>query len=158
MFDGADGKTLLLRGVTGFVAGMIGTYITRILVRIDEVWPVFHGKSFAPLVELLSQDGPLMLKACLIAGAIFAVFFALAPRSFVVSLVGAALVMNLLVLVARIYMAGGLQGAAQAHALPLEAFIRGTIRAILIVVVYSLLRPLTTMRAAPATSSSKPAQ
>jgi hypothetical protein len=158
MFDGADGKTLLLRGVTGFVAGIIGTYITRILVRIDEVWPVFHGKSFGPLVELLSQDGPLMLKACLIAGAIFAVFFVFAPRSFILSLVSAVLVMNLIVLIGRIYMAGGLQGAAQANALPLEAFIRATIRAVMISAAYVLLRPLTAVRGAGAAGRSKPAQ
>ncbi len=128
------------RAIAGFAAAVIGTYITRVLVRIDEIWPVFHGKSFGPLMELLSQDTPLMLKACLIAGVIFGIFFMVAPRSFMLSAVGSVILMNLLVLVGRIYMAGGFADAALPGALPLEAFARATIRALVIFLIYRLLR------------------
>ena len=64
------------------------------------------------------------------------VFFVIAPHTLVVSLVAAVLLMNVLVLVGRIYMAGGLELATQAGALPLEAFVRATIRATLIVAIY----------------------
>jgi hypothetical protein len=156
MFKELSGKTELsgnrwaMRAVAGFVAGVVGTYITRILVRIDEIWPVFHGKSFGPLVQLLSQDGPLMVKACLIAGLIFGIFFMIAPRSLVLGVVGAVLLMNALVLVGRVYMAGGLAAATQAGALPLEAFVRATIRAALIIAVYWPLRAFFPERAAGA--------
>jgi hypothetical protein len=144
------GKSLAMRAAAGFVAGVIGTYLTRVLVRIEEVLPVFHGASFRPLVELLSEDGPLMVKACLVAGLIFGVFFTVAPRSLLLNVLSAVLLMNLLVLVARIYMAGGLQPATRAGALPVEAFVRGTIRAVLIVAIYWPLRALFIKRAAGA--------
>jgi hypothetical protein len=131
---------LAKRAVVGFVAAVIGTYATRVLVRIDEVWPIFHGKSFGPLIELLSEDTPLMLKACLFVGTIFGIFFMFAPRSLVLSAVGSVLLMNLLVLVGRIYMAGGFLEAVLPGALPLEAFARATIRALVIFVIYRLLR------------------
>jgi hypothetical protein len=137
-----SGKTLAKRAAAGFVAAVIGTYVTRILVRIAEIWPIFHGKSFGPLVELLSQDTPLMLKACLAAGVIFGIFFMLAPRSLMLSVIGAVLLMNALVLGGRIYMAGGLQYAMQPGAVPYEAFVRATLRALVILVIYRLLRPL----------------
>jgi hypothetical protein len=131
-----------MRAVIGVVAGAAGACLTRVLVRIYEVWPIFHGKSFGPLVELLSEDGPLMVKACLIAGLIFGIFFMVAPRLLVLSIVSAVLLMNVLVLVGRVYMAGGLELATQAGALPLEAFVRATIRALLIVAVYWPLHAL----------------
>ncbi len=140
MFKELDKGKLAARAVTGFVAGAIGAYVTRVLVRIYEVWPIFHGNSFRPLVELLSQDGPLMVKACLVAGLIFGIFFMVAPRSLVLNVVCAILLMNVLVFVGRVYMAGGLQAASQAGALPVEAFVRGTIRAGLILAAYWLLR------------------
>jgi hypothetical protein len=131
---------LAKRAVVGFVAAVIGTYATRVLVRIDEVWPIFHGNSFSPLIELLSEDTPLMLKACLFVGVIFGIFFMFAPRSLVLSAVSSVLLMNLLVLVGRIYMAGGFLEAVLPGALPLEAFARATIRALVIFVIYRLLR------------------
>jgi hypothetical protein len=140
MLQGLTWRTLAKRAVTGFAAAIVGTYATRVLVRIDEIWPIFHGKSFGPLVELLSQDTPLMLKAGLVAGAIFGIFFMFAPRSFMLSAVGSVILMNLLVLVGRIYMAGGFADAVQPGALPLEAFVRGTIRALIIFLIYRLLR------------------
>ncbi len=81
-----------------------------------------------------------MVKACLVAGLIFGIFFMVAPRSLVLNVVCAVLLMNVLVLVGRVYMAGGLQAASQAGALPVEAFVRGTIRAALILAAYGLLR------------------
>ena len=138
--QGMNWRTLAKRAVVGFVAAVIGTYATRVLVRIDEVWPIFHGKSFGPLIELLSEDTPLMLKACLFVGTIFGIFFMFAPRSLVLSAVGSVLLMNLLVLVGRIYMAGGFLEAVLPGALPLEAFARATIRALVIFVIYRLLR------------------
>jgi hypothetical protein len=140
MLQGMNWRTLAKRAVVGFVAAVIGTYATRVLVRIDEVWPIFHGKSFGPLIELLSEDTPLMLKACLFVGTIFGIFFMFAPRSLVLSAVGSVLLMNLLVLVGRIYMAGGFLEAVLPGALPLEAFARATIRALVIFVIYRLLR------------------
>ena len=128
--------------LAGFVAAVIGTYLTRVLVRIDEIWPVFHGKSFGPLIELLSEDTPLMLKACLFVGVIFGIFFMLAPRSFLLSAVCSVLLMNALVLFGRIYMAGGFLDAMLPGALPFEAFVRATIRALVIFVIYRLLRVL----------------
>jgi hypothetical protein len=142
MLQGLTWKTLAKRAATGFVAAVVGTYATRVLVRIDEIWPIFHGKSFSPLVELLSQDTPLMLKGCLFAGVIFAIFFMLAPRSLAVSAIGAVVLMNVLVLVGRIYMAGGFLDAILPGALPFEAFVRATIRALVIFVIYRLLRAL----------------
>jgi hypothetical protein len=142
MLKGLTGKTLVKRAVAGFAAAVIGTYVTRILVRIDEVWPIFHGKSFGPLLQLLTQDTPLMLKASLVAGVIFSFFFALAPRSFMLSAVGSVILMNVLVLVGRIYMAGGLRDAMQPGAVPYEAFVRATIRALVIFLIYQLLRAL----------------
>ena len=142
MLQGLSAKTLAKRGVTGFVAAIVGTYATRILVRIDEVWPIFHGKSFSPLLQLLTQDTPLMLKACLVAGVVFGIFFMVAPRSLVLSAIGAVLLMNVLVLVGRIYMAGGFGDAALPGALPLEAFARATIRALVIFLIYRLLRAI----------------
>jgi hypothetical protein len=138
MLKGLGWKTLALRAVTGFAAAVIGTYATRVLVRMDEIWPVFHGKSFSPLIELLSEDTPLMLKACLVAGVIFGIFFMVSPRSLVLSAVGSVLLMNALVLFGRIFMAGGFLAAP--GALPLEAFARATIRALVIFGVYRLLR------------------
>jgi hypothetical protein len=131
---------LAKRAIAGFAAAVIGTYVTRVLVRIDEIWPIFHGKSLGPLMELLSQDTPLMLEACLIAGAIFGIFFMVAPRSFMLSAVGSVVLMNLLVVVGRIYMAGGFADAVLPGALPLEAFVRATIRALVIFLIYRLLR------------------
>jgi hypothetical protein len=142
MFEELSGKTLATRAVTGFVAGAVGTYLTRVLVRVYEIWPVFHGKSFGPLTQLLAQDGPLMIKACLIAGFIFGIFFMIAPRSRALIVVSAVLLMNVLVLAGRVYMAGGLELATQAGALPVEAFVRATLRAALIVAVYWPLRAL----------------
>src|SRR5271165_2250445 len=107
VLQGLDWKTLAKRALLGFVAAVVGTYATRVLVRIDEIWPIFHGQSFSPLVELLTQDTPLMLKACLVAGVIFGTFFMFAPRSFLLSAVCTVLLMNALVLVGRIFMAGG---------------------------------------------------
>ncbi len=153
---GLSGKGWAMRAVTGFVAGAAGACLTRVLVRIYEVWPIFHGKSFGPLVELLSEDGPLMVKACLIAGLIYGIFFMIAPRSLVLSVVSAVLLMNVLVLVGRVYMAGGLELATQAGALPLEAFVRATIRAALIVAVYWLLRALGRKPAAGAAITISP--
>jgi hypothetical protein len=140
MFEELTGKTLAKRAIAGFVAAVIGTYVTRILVRIDEVWPIFHGKSFGPLVQLLTQDTPLMLKACLIAGVIFGIFFMFAPRSFLLSAVTTVLLMNALVLVGGIYMVGGFPEAMQPGALPYDAFVRATIRALVIFLIYRLLR------------------
>jgi hypothetical protein len=139
MLQGLSGKALAKRAACGFIAAIAGTYVTRILVRIDEIWPVFHGKSFSPLVELLSQDTPLMLKACLVAGVIFGLFFMLAPRSLLLSAIGAVVLMNALVLVGRIYMAGGVQDAMQPGAVPYDAFVRATIRALVIFLIYRLL-------------------
>ena len=140
MLQGLSWKMLAKRAATGFVAAVAGTYATRILVRIDEIWPVFHGKSFSPLVELLSQDAPLMLKGCLLAGVVFGIFFMLAPRSLALSAIGAVALMNVLVLVGRVYMAGGLFDVILPGALPLEAFVRATIRALVIFLIYRLLR------------------
>ncbi len=140
MLKGLSWKILAQRAATGFVAAIIGTYATRVLVRIDEIWPVFHGKSFSPLMELLSEDTPLMLKACLIAGVVFGIFFMLAPRSLLLSAMGSVLLMNVLVLVGRIFMADGFLSATLPGALPLEAFVRATIRALVIFAVYRLLR------------------
>jgi hypothetical protein len=81
---------------------------------------------------------------------IFGIFFMIAPRSLVLSVLSAVLLMNVLVLVARVYMAGGLHEATQAGALPPEAFARATIRAALIIAVYWLLRPPFLKRAAGA--------
>jgi hypothetical protein len=150
MCDELSRTTLATRAVTGFVAGAVGTYLTRVLIRVYEIWPVFHAKSFGPLAQLLSQDGPLMVKACLIAGLIFGIFFMIAPRSRVLSVVSAVLVMNALVLAGRVYMAGGLELAAQAGALPIEAFVRATLRAALIVAIYWPLRALFARRMAAA--------
>jgi hypothetical protein len=152
-FLGMSGKTLAKRGAAGFVAAVLGTYATRVLVRVDEIWPIFHGKSFGPLVELLSQDTPLMLKGCLIAGTVFGIFFMVAPRSLLVSAVSAVVLMNLLVLVGRIFLAGGWQDAIQPGALPLEAFARATIRALVIFAIYRLLR-LFFERPAPQASTA----
>jgi hypothetical protein len=140
MLQGMNWKTLAKRAAVGFVAAVIGTYATRVLVRIDEVWPIFHSKSLSPLIELLSEDTPLMLKACLFVGAIFGIFFMFAPRSLLLSAVSSVLLMNLLVLVGRIYMAGGFLEAILPGALPLEAFARATIRALVIFAIYRLLR------------------
>jgi uncharacterized membrane protein len=140
MLQGLSWKTLAERALIGFTAAVIGTYATRVLVRVDEIWPIFHGKSLSPLIELLTQDTPLMLKACLVAGVIFGIFFMLAPRSLALSAVGAVLLMNVLVLVGRIYMAGGLLDATSPGALPYEAFVRATIRALVIFLIYRLLR------------------
>jgi len=140
MLQELSGRALAKRAACGFVATVAGTYVTRILVRIDEIWPVFHGKSFSPLVELLSQDTPLMLKACLVAGVIFGLFFMLAPRSLLLSAIGAIVLMNALVLVGRIYMAGGVHDALQPGAMPYDAFVRATIRALVIFLIYRLLR------------------
>jgi hypothetical protein len=142
MLWGLSGKTLAKRAVAGFIAAVIGTYATRILVRIDEVWPIFHGKSFGPLLELLSEDTPLMLKACLFVGTIFGIFFMFAPRSLLLSAVSSVLLMNILVLVGRIYMAGGFLEAILPGALPFDAFARATIRALVIFMIYRLLRLL----------------
>jgi hypothetical protein len=120
MFEESSGRTLAMRAVTGFVAGVIGTYLTRVVVLFHEVWPIFHGRSFGPLLQLLSQDGPLMVKACLVAGSIFGIFFMFALRSLVLTTAGAVLLMNAVVLVGRIYMAGGFEVATQAGALPLR--------------------------------------
>jgi hypothetical protein len=140
MLQGLSWRILAKRALTGFIAAVLGTYATRILVRVDEIWPIFHGKSLSPLVQLLTQDTPLMLKACLVAGVIFGIFFMLAPRSLALSAVGAVLLMNALVLVGRIYMAGGLLDATLPGALPFEAFGRATIRALVIFLIYRLLR------------------
>lgn len=156
MLQGLNWQTLAKRGVIGFIAAVIGTYATRILVRIDEIWPIFHGKSFRPLIELLSQDTPLMLKACLIAGVIFAIFFMLAPRSLALSGIGAVLLMNVLVLVGRIYMAGGVLGATLPGALPFEAFARATVRALVIFVIYWLLCVILEKRAVEDITVSEP--
>jgi hypothetical protein len=147
---GLSGKRWAMRAVTGFAAGVVGTYLTRVLVRIYEIWPVFHTKSFGPLLQLLSQDDPLMVKACLIAGVIFGIFFMIAPRSLGLSVVGAVLLMNALVFVGRVYMAGGLEPATQAGALPIEAFVRATLRGALIIAVYWPLHALFVKRAAAA--------
>jgi hypothetical protein len=140
MLKGLTWKVLAQRAVTGFVAAVIGTYATRVLVRIDEIWPVFHGKSFSPLIELLTEDTPLMLKACLLAGVIFGIFFMFAPRSFMLSAVASVLLMNAVVLVGRVLMAGGIPEALLPGAVPYDAFVRGTIRAVVIFLVYRLLR------------------
>jgi hypothetical protein len=140
MLKGLTWKTLAQRAIIGFVAAVIGTYATRVLVRIDEIWPVFHGKSFGPLVELLTEDTPLMLKACLLAGVIFGIFFMFAPRSFLLSAVASVLLMNAVVLVGRVVMAGGILEALLPGAMPYDAFVRGTIRALLIFLIYRLLR------------------
>jgi hypothetical protein len=142
MLKGLNWKTLAKRALIGFIAAVIGTYATRVLVRIDEIWPIFHGQSFGPLVELLTQDTPLMLKACLVAGVIFGIFFMVAPRSFMLSAVGTVLLMNALVLAGRIYMVGGFPEAMQAGAVPYDAFVRATIRALVIFLIYRLLRGL----------------
>ena len=147
---GLTGKTLAKQAIAGFAAAVIGTYVTRILVRIDEVWPIFHGKSFGPLLQLLTQDTPLMLKACLVAGVVFGIFFMVAPRSLVLSAIGAVLLMNVLVLVGRIYMAGGFGDAALPGALPLDAFARATVRAFMIFLIYRLLRAVFEGRPAKA--------
>ncbi len=156
MLQGLSWQVLAKRAVIGFIAAVIGTYATRILVRVDEIWPIFHGKSFRPLIELLSQDTPLMLKACLIAGVIFGIFFMLAPRSLALSAVGAVLLMNVLVLVGRIYMAGGVLGATLPGALPFEAFVRATIRALVIFVIYRLLRVILEKPAVEAVTLGEP--
>jgi hypothetical protein len=140
MLKELTGKILAQRAIAGFAAAVIGTYVTRILVRIDEVWPIFHGKSFGPLLQLLTQDTPLMLKACLVAGVVFGIFFTVAPRSLVLSAIGAVLLMNVLVLAGRIYMAGGFGDAVLPGALPFDAFARATIRAFVIFLIYRLLR------------------
>jgi hypothetical protein len=140
MLRGMSWKVLAWRAAAGFAAAVVGTYATRVLVRIDEVWPVFHGKSFGPLVELLSEDTPLMLKGCAVAGVVFGIFFMLAPRSFVLSAVGSVILMNVLVVVGRIYMAGGFLEAMLPGAMLYDAFARATIRALVIFLVYRLLR------------------
>ena len=136
---GLSWKMLAQRAATGFAAAVIGTYATRVLVRIDEIWPVFHGRSLGPLIELLSEDTPLMLKACLLAGVIFGIFFMFAPRSFMLSAVASVLLMNAVVLVGRVLMAGGIPEAMLPGAVPYDAFVRGTIRALVIFLVYRLL-------------------
>jgi hypothetical protein len=143
MLTGLDRKDLAVRAAMGFSAGFIGAYITRVLVRISEVWPVFHARSLPPLEVLLGQDWPLMLKACLAAGLIYGIFFTLVSRHIIL---GAVLLMNALVLVARVYMAGGFQLARLSNALPVEAFVRATVRAAAVLVVYWLLRALFAKR------------
>jgi hypothetical protein len=142
MLKGLSWKTLARRALVGFVAAVIGTYATRVLVRIDEVWPIFHGKSLGPLVELLTEDTPLMLKACLLVGVIFGIFFMFAPRSFLLSVAASVLLMNAVIVVGRVIMAGGVLEALLPGAMPYDAFVRGTIRALLIFLIYRLLRPL----------------
>jgi hypothetical protein len=157
MLQALNWKTLAKRALLGFIAAVIGTYATRVLVRIDEIWPIFHGQSFNPLVELLTQDTPLMLKACLVAGTIFGIFFMFAPRSFLLSAAGTVLLMNALVLVGRVYMAGGFADAALPGALPFEAFARATIRALVIFFIYRLLRRALLQRQETATEIAKAA-
>jgi hypothetical protein len=140
MLKGLSWKMLAQRAAAGFAAAVIGTYATRVLVRIDEIWPVFHGKSFSPLIELLSEDTPLMLKACLLVGVIFGIFFMFAPRSFLLGAVASVLLMNAVVVVGRVIMAGGIPEALLPGAMPYDAFVRGTIRALVIFLIYRLLR------------------
>jgi hypothetical protein len=55
MLNDFDKKQAAARAITDFLAGASGTYINRALVRIVEVWPVFHFQSLSPLETLLAQ-------------------------------------------------------------------------------------------------------
>jgi hypothetical protein len=106
MFKELDKRELAARTIAGFLAGSLGTYINRVLVRIAEVWPVFHFDSLGPMRILLGQDWPLMAKACLIFGFVYAIFCMCVPRH----LVPATLIfVGVLVLAGRAYVIDGLQ-------------------------------------------------
>jgi hypothetical protein len=109
MFNEFDKKQAAARAITGFLAGASGTYINRVLVRIVEVWPMFHFQSISPLETLLAQDWPNIAKASLIFGLIYGIFCFCVPRHLALATV---LLMSVLVLAGRAYMIDGLGIAA----------------------------------------------
>jgi hypothetical protein len=109
MLNDFDKKQAAARAITGFLAGASGTYINRALVRIVEVWPVFHFQSLSPLETLLAQDWPNISKACLIFGLIYGAFCFCVPRHLVPATV---VLMSALVFAGRAYLVDGLQIAA----------------------------------------------
>jgi hypothetical protein len=142
MLKELDMTRLAARAVTGFFAGALGTYINRVLVRIVEVWPVFHFGSARPLVMLLSQDWPYMAKACLIFGLVYGIFCMCVPSHLVLATV---VFMGVLVLAGRAYMIDGLQ-LANVYDDSLWILMHISIRAALILSVYWLLRALVVRR------------
>jgi hypothetical protein len=142
MFESMDKTRLAARAGTGFFAGAFGTYVNRVLVRIVEIWPVFHFRSFSPLVELLSQDWPLMAKACLIFGSVYGVFCMFVPRHLVLATV---VLMGVLVLLGRAYVIDGLQFTTVVNDIGWIAM-HAAVRAALILLVYWLLRAFVVRR------------
>ncbi len=146
MFKDLDKTKLAARAVTGFLAGALGTYINRVLVRIIEVWPVFHFDSGHPLMTLLSQDWPYMAKASLIFGLVYGIFCMCVPRHLVLATV---LFMGVLVFAGRAYVIDGLQ-LTSVYDDALWIFMHAAVRAPLILLVYWLLRALVVRRFAGA--------
>jgi len=144
MFKEFDQKKAVARAVTGFVAGAVGTYLNRVLVRIAEVWQVFHFRSIGPLETLLSQDWPLITKASLIFGVIYGTFCLCVPSHLVPA---TALLMAILVLVGRAYMIDGFQFGA-VYDDSIWIIMHASVRAALLLLVYWLLRALIVRRLA----------
>jgi hypothetical protein len=144
MFDTIDKTTLAARAVTGFFAGVLGTYCNRVLVRIVEVWPVFHFRSLPPLATLLSQDWPFMAKASLAFGLVYGVFCLLIPRHLVLATV---LFMAVLVPIGRAYFIDGLEFSAIMNDLGWIVF-HAAVRAALLLLFYWLFRALVGRRVA----------
>jgi hypothetical protein len=142
MFKDLDKTTLAARAITGFLAGALGTYINRVLVRIVEVWPVFHFDSGRPLVTLLSQDWHYMAKASLIFGLIYGIFCMCVPSHLVLATI---VLMGVLVLAGRAYVIDGLQ-LTNVYDDSLWILMHASIRAALILLVYWLLRALVVRR------------
>lgn len=130
----------------GLFRGIPRTYINRMLVRIVEVWPVFHFDSGRPLLTLLSQDWPYMAKASLIFGLVYGVFSMCVPRHLVLATI---LFMAVLVLAGRAYMIDGLQ-LTNVYDDSLWILMHVAVRAALLLLVYWLVRALVVRRFAGA--------
>jgi hypothetical protein len=136
LFKDLDKRELAARAVMGFFAGGLGTYLNRVLVRVVEVWPVFHFRSAGPMVTLLAQDWPLMAKASLIFGCIYAIFCMAVPKHLAAATV---FFMGVLVVAGRAYVIDGLQIANVYDDLGWIAM-HALVRAVLIILVYWLLQ------------------
>jgi hypothetical protein len=134
--------TMAARAATGLLAGFCGTYANRVLVRIVEVWPVFHFRSVPPLMTLLGQDWHFMAKASLIFAAIYGIFCALIPRHLVLATV---LFMAILVPLGRAYLVDGMELAAIAHDIGWIIF-HAAVRAALLLLFYWLFRAFVVSR------------
>jgi hypothetical protein len=142
MFKELDKTKLAARAATGFLAGALGTYINRVLVRVVEVWPVFHFDSGRPLVTLLSQDWPYMVKASLIFGLVYGLFCICVPSHLVLATV---VFMGVLVLAGRAYMVDELQ-LTHVYDDSLWILMHASVRAALLLLVYWLVRRLVVRR------------